>query len=150
MLENFLFESRHIEHYAHTRGLLDGDHFASKLSSWIAVGCLSVRQVYWATRRYEQKFSPTIHTETFLQHLKVRDFWRYYCLCHGDKVEREYGLLDTPKFTWINNLEIIHRWRIGQTGMPLIDALMRELMTTGYMSNRGRHLCAMYLTLDLR
>jgi deoxyribodipyrimidine photo-lyase len=106
--------------------------------------------VYWAVRRYEQKFSPTINTETFMQHLKVRDFWRYYCLCHGNKVEREYGILDTPKFEWITNFEIIQRWRVGQTGIPLIDALMRELVATGYMSNRGRHLCAMYLTLDLR
>jgi deoxyribodipyrimidine photo-lyase len=34
--------------------------------------------------------------------------------------------------------------------MPLIDALMRELNATGYMSTSGRHLTAMYLTLDLR
>ena len=36
------------------------------------------------------------------------------------------------------------------TGMPLIDALMRELKYTGYMNNRGRMVVAAYLTLDLK
>jgi len=36
------------------------------------------------------------------------------------------------------------------TGMPLIDALMREVKCTGYMSNRGRQIVAAYLTLDLK
>ena len=36
------------------------------------------------------------------------------------------------------------------TGMPLIDALMRELLYTGFMSNRGRQIVACYLALDLK
>ena len=47
-------------------------------------------------------------------------------------------------------MELVERWRSGSTEMPLIDALMRELKATGFMSNRGRQIVAAYLTLDLR
>jgi deoxyribodipyrimidine photo-lyase len=35
------------------------------------------------------------------------------------------------------------------TGIPLIDAFMRELNQTGFMGNRGRQIVAAFLTLDL-
>lgn len=48
------------------------------------------------------------------------------------------------------DIETIKRWKEGKTGMPLIDACMRELNQTGWMSNRGRQIVASYLTLDLK
>ena len=47
-------------------------------------------------------------------------------------------------------MDVINRWKNGQTGMPIIDAHMRELKATGFMSNRGRVVVASYLALDLR
>jgi len=41
------------------------------------------------------------------------------------------------------------RWKDGQTGVPIVDALMRELRSTGYMSNRGRYVVASYLVFYL-
>lgn len=46
-------------------------------------------------------------------------------------------------------MEVIRRWKAGKTGMPIIDALMREMNTTGFMGNRGRQIVASYLALDL-
>lgn len=37
-----------------------------------------------------------------------------------------------------SNNEIFERWKTGSTGIPIIDACMRELVKTGYLSNRGR------------
>ena len=45
--------------------------------------------------------------------------------------------------------EMIQRWKDGETGIPLIDALMRELLTTGYISYRGRQHVASYFVHDL-
>ncbi|RYF77118.1 MAG: DASH family cryptochrome [Comamonadaceae bacterium] len=42
------------------------------------------------------------------------------------------------------------RWCRGDTGQPLVDAAMRELATTGYLSNRLRQVVASYLIHDLR
>lgn len=47
-------------------------------------------------------------------------------------------------------MAIVNRWRQGKTGMPLIDALMREMNETGFMPNRGRMVVACYLTMDLK
>jgi deoxyribodipyrimidine photo-lyase len=50
---------------------------------------------------------------------------------------------------WREDEEALTRWKQGTTGMPLIDANMRELAATGWMSNRGRQNVASYLILDL-
>lgn len=50
---------------------------------------------------------------------------------------------------WQKDEESLRRWREGRTGMPLIDALMREMNESGFMSNRGRQIVASYLTHDL-
>jgi deoxyribodipyrimidine photo-lyase len=50
---------------------------------------------------------------------------------------------------WREDEEALTRWKQGNTGMPLVDANMRELAATGWMSNRGRQNVASYLILDL-
>lgn len=46
-------------------------------------------------------------------------------------------------------VQVFEDWKHGKTGMPLVDANMRELSATGFMSNRGRQNVASYLVLDL-
>jgi deoxyribodipyrimidine photolyase len=53
--------------------------------------------------------------------------------------QREWGVDDAAA----------ERWREGQTGLPFVDAFMRQLGQTGYMSNRGRQQVASYLVYDL-
>ncbi len=48
-----------------------------------------------------------------------------------------------------NDTEKFERWQSGKTGIPFIDAHMRQLNQTGYMSNRGRVNCASYFVRDL-
>lgn len=50
---------------------------------------------------------------------------------------------------WENKDDPARKWCEGRTGVPFIDACMRELRETGYMSNRGRQNVASYLTKDL-
>ena len=51
---------------------------------------------------------------------------------------------------WEDKVEDLQRWKEGKTGLPLIDALMREMNESGFMPNRGRMVAASYLTHDLR
>ena len=69
---------------------------------------------------------------------------------YGNKVFSEYGIYDREYYSWKVDKNIIERWRTGKTGMPLIDALMREMKLTGFMPNRGRMVVACYLTMDLK
>lgn len=79
-----------------------------------------------------------------------RDFNRYWCIFHGDKIFHEYGIYNREYYQWKTDMSIVQRWRDGQTGMPLVDALMREMNETGFMPNRGRMVVACYLTMDLK
>ena len=47
-------------------------------------------------------------------------------------------------------MTIVEKWKQGRTGMPFIDACMRQLNTTGFITDRGCSLLASYLTLDLK
>jgi len=47
------------------------------------------------------------------------------------------------------DIEIYKRWKTGTTGIPIIDACMRELTQTGYLSNKGRQMIASFLAIDI-
>ena len=44
-----------------------------------------------------------------------------------------YGIYDRSYYNWQTKDETVQRWKAGMTGMPLIDALVREMNQTGYM-----------------
>jgi deoxyribodipyrimidine photo-lyase len=48
------------------------------------------------------------------------------------------------------DMDAFDRWKEARTGMPIVDALMRELAITGWMPNRGRRICASFLTMDCK
>ena len=50
---------------------------------------------------------------------------------------------------WDNNYDLLEKWCSGTTGIPFVDAGMRELNTTGHMHNRVRMVCASFLTKNL-
>ena len=66
-----------------------------------------------------------------------RDFFLFTALKERDRLTRPEGLRDEPPTTE-HAPEAFQRWARGQTGFPFVDACMRELAATGYMSNRGR------------
>ncbi len=69
---------------------------------------------------------------------------------HGNKVFSSYGIYDRTYYNWQTDLEKVDRWRQGKTGMPFVDALMREMNETGFMPNRGRMVVSSYFTHDIR
>lgn len=78
----------------------------------------------------------------------ARDFFRFQAAKHGTAVFREGGLLGKAP-TWRGGEREFQLWANGCTGFPLVDANMRELQATGWMSNRGRQNVASFLALDL-
>ena len=73
----------------------------------------------------------------------------------GDKITRASGIQggddgDGGSTTqWRNDPDVFRRWASGETGFPFVDACMREIAATGWMSNRGRQNVASFLTLAL-
>ena len=136
--------------YKQTRNGLTGVDYSSKFSPWLATGALSPRQVMAALRQFEAEHGANDGTYWLWFELLWRDNFRLLHLQHGAALYRERGLsAQQPAAQPSHSPQGFARWCHGQTGEPLVDAAMRELAATGYLSNRLRQVVASYLMYDL-
>ena len=134
--------------YKQTRNGLTGVDYSSKFSPWLATGALSPQQVMAQLRAFEQEHGANDGSYWLWFELLWRDYFRLLHLQYGRALYRAQGLSDQPLTA--HNAQGFKRWCHGQTGEPLVDAAMRELAATGYLSNRLRQVVASYLVYDLR
>jgi deoxyribodipyrimidine photo-lyase len=147
-LHTYIWEKDCLRVYKETRnGMLNPDD-SSKLSPWLALGCLSPRYVYGQVVQYEAERVKNDSTYWLVFELLWRDYFRWMSAKHGDRLFRVSGLRGL-KLPWKEDWTRFDLWRNGQTGYPLVDASMQELFTTGFMSNRGRQNVASFLTKNL-
>lgn len=137
-----------LQHYKETRNGMLNPNDASRFSPWLALGCLSPRYVYEEVRRYECNRIKNDSTYWLIFELIWRDYFRFICAKHGDRIFK-IGGLQQINLPWKSDRAQFDQWASGQTGYPLIDANMRELIATGFMTNRGRQNVASFLTKNL-
>lgn len=87
-------------------------------------------------------------SETFLKQLIWRDFYMMI-LDHHPQLVNQALKPAYDRIPWRNNEEAFEKWRQGCTGIPLVDAGMRQLNQTGFMHNRLRMITASFLTKNL-
>lgn len=149
-LQYYLWETDLAQNYRETRsGLLGGD-YSTKFSPWLAQGCLSPKMIYHELKKYEAQRGANKSTYELFLSLMWRDFYRFMAKKHGRVIFRKEGVHGNSKPTWSDDFRILQRWIDGETGIPFIDANMKELATTGYLSNRGRQNVASFLVHDLQ
>ena len=147
-LDHYFWQSDRLQVYKQTRnGMLKPDD-SSKFSPWLALGCLSPRYIYTQVKQYESDRLANDSTYWLIFELLWRDYFRFVAAKHGDRLFYLSGLrnMDIP---WKQDWKRFELWQKGKTGFPLVDANMRELAATGYMSNRGRQNVASFLTKNL-
>lgn len=114
----------------------------SHLSAHLKFGTVSPREVWHAVHR---AYGPD---HGVLRQLYWRDFFthiaRHFPHVFGHAFRRAYD--DLP---WQDDAVAFRAWCQGQTGFPLVDAGMRELVATGFMHNRARMVTASFLVKDL-
>ena len=88
--------------------------------------------------------------ETFLKVLVWREF-AYHLMYHTPHILNDNWKMDWDAFPWNKDETHCHvvAWKQGRTGVPFVDAAMREMYVTGRMHNRGRMIVASYLTKHL-
>ena len=147
-LNHYFWEQDCLKDYKLTRNGMLGANYSSKFSPWLALGCLSPRFIYKQVKEYEAKRVKNDSTYWLIFELLWRDFFRFICAKHGNKIFRKSGLqgINIP---WQEDWEKFRLWQEGKTGFPLVDANMRELAVTGFMSNRGRQNVASFLAKNL-
>lgn len=148
-LNSYLWERDLLKTYKETRNGLLGDAYSSKLSAWLANGCVSPRQIFEEVKRYEQERIANESTYWLIFELYWRDFFRFVALKYGSRIFRISGIRYDMQKTWREDPVLFGKWANGETGFPFVDANMRELLQTGFMSNRGRQNVASFLVNDL-
>ncbi|WP_243612588.1 cryptochrome/photolyase family protein [Shimia aestuarii] len=141
-LEAFLEEG--LSGYKEGRDIPSAPH-VSRLSPHLAFGEISPNTVW-----YGAKAQPASRDrDHFLSELGWREF-SYNLLFHNPDMDWQNLNRKFDGFPWRDAPDLLTAWQKGQTGIPIVDAGMRELWQTGYMHNRVRMIVASFLVKNLR
>ncbi|KAL0312266.1 UNVERIFIED_CONTAM: Cryptochrome DASH, chloroplastic/mitochondrial [Sesamum radiatum] len=134
--------------YKVTRNGMLGPDYSTKFSPWLASGSLSPRFIYQEVKRYEKQREANDSTYWVLFELIWRDYFKFLSIKQGNSLFHAGGPRKV-KTNWSQDQALFDAWRDGRTGYPLIDANMKELLTTGFISNRGRQIVCSFLVRDM-
>jgi len=146
-LKNY-FASRHPSSYKQTRNALQGRFLSTGFSPWLAHGCLSPRQLLAQLQGYEEEVEANESTYWIFFELLWREYYQLYALRHGSRLFSFRGINGKRPLTSFY-AQRFKAWCEGETEWPLINACMKQLKATGWMSNRGRQLVASCLVNEL-
>lgn len=146
-----IFADDALNHYTISRNL-PARHGTSRLSPHLHFGEITPRQIHHALQacasRRDARQRPDL--EPYLRELGWREF-AHHLLYHFPGTPEVNFNPRFDGFRWVDDHpSAIVRWQQGRTGIPLVDAGMRELWHTGWMHNRVRMIAASFLTKNLR
>ncbi|WMC10375.1 DASH family cryptochrome [Oceanimonas pelagia] len=147
-LTHYLFERRALSHYKASRNELTGRYFSSHLSAALAWGCLSPRTVWHQILAYEQHWGSDEHSYWLRFELLWREYFHWSLRVHDRQLFAAGGLTGRA-VTGEFNAAYWQAWCNARTGWPMIDAGLKELMATGFCSNRLRQNLASCLIHEL-
>jgi len=142
------FSSNKPSTYKKTRNELMGIDFSTKFSPWLASGYISARQIYNFLLSYESNVSKNESTYWIFFELLWREYFRLIFKKYGKKIFHKYGL--GFSIEEVNHSpENFELWKDGKTNSNFVNAGMRELKETGFLSNRMRQIVASFLVNEL-
>ncbi len=148
-VDYYLWESEAVLEYKLTRNGMVGRKYSSKLSAFLSLGCLSARQIYDELKRFEEEVESNESTYWLFFELLWREYFQWIALKHGKDLFTAHGLQPEKPLKQGFNARAFEKWTSGNTGDRFVDANMKELVATGFMSNRGRQNVASYLVHDM-
>ena len=132
--------------YKDGRNLPAAPH-VSRLSPHIHWGEISVNQIWHAARARNDL--PETDVDNFCSELGWREF-SHSLLYFNPELKRRNLQAKFDGFDWRDDDALLRAWQRGRTGIPFVDAAMRELWQTGYMHNRMRMVTGSFLVKNLR
>jgi deoxyribodipyrimidine photo-lyase len=145
---NDYFNSAAPSTYKQTRNALDDWQASTKFSPYLANGNLSARQIWAAVERYESEVVKNEDTYWIKFELLWREYFHWLAQHQGVSLFQFQGMAKTAPLTSYFS-ERFKKWCAGNTPYPLVNACMKQLNASGYMSNRGRQLVASCLVNEL-
>jgi deoxyribodipyrimidine photo-lyase len=123
----------------------------STLSPYLSAGMISPRQCLLAAAgANEGKLEGgAAGPATWISELLWREFYRHLIFGVPRLSMGRAFRPATEQLEWETSSEHLEAWKAGRTGVPIVDAAMRQMSETGWMHNRARMIAAMYLTKHL-
>lgn len=137
------FIANHIETYKHKRNY-PGIKGSSDMSPYLSFGQISPNRIWYKLINH----GPEEVVEPFLRQLIWREFYGHLHY-HAPHFLTQNVQIKFDDFGFQTHSEYLRAWQTGQTGIPIIDAGMRQLWATGTMHNRIRMLVASFLTKNM-
>jgi deoxyribodipyrimidine photo-lyase len=121
-----------------------GKPYVSRLSPHLHFGEISANQLWFTI----QSITDNKNSDHFCSELGWREF-SYSQLYYSPDLPTKNQKSKFDLFPWVTNEIALDAWKKGQTGVPMVDAGMRELWNTGYMHNRVRMIVGSFLVKNL-
>ncbi len=123
----------------------------SQIGVYLNIGVLSIRQCLQAifANTQGQFVIENEGQQTWLSELIWREFYQHILFDFPQVSKNQPFKANTQHIQWRYNEQHLHAWQQGQTGIPIVDAGMRELLATGWMHNRVRMITAMFFSKNL-
>ena len=145
-----------IEHYKDRRDFPALDSATSQLSPYLAIGTISPRQCIAAALDANERASNKRALDAgdagaacWISELIWREFYIHVLAGYPRVCKNRAFQIPTDRIKWSYDERHFRAWCEGKTGVPIVDAAIRQLLATGWMHNRLRMVAAMYLTKDL-
>lgn len=144
------FVEQHLDHYQTDRDF-PAKPGTSQLSAYLVAGVVSPRQCLHAALQANQgEFeSGNVGAVTWINELLWREFYKHILVGYPRVSRHRAFRPETEAMAWRDAPEELAAWKEARTGLPIIDAAMRQLLETGWMHNRLRMVVAMFLTKNL-
>lgn len=133
-----------LQHYKEGRNS-PAKPYVSRLSPHLHFGEISPNQLWYAIR----SLSDDKNSEHFCRELGWREF-SHSLLYYNHDLPNKNLQSKFNHFPWVDDEVALEAWKKGQTGVPMVDAGMRELWQTGFMHNRVRMIVGSFLVKNLR
>lgn len=140
------------KHYDSNRDNIADENATTMIGAYLKFGCVSIREFYWAVVDKFGKGHGIINEllwRSYFDHLIIR----FPSLLRGQTNPKLTNLSLSStwhNYQWNKSKTMFNKWAKGKTGVPLVDAAMNQLLTTGFMPNRCRMIVAMYAVRDLK
>ncbi|MDP1539783.1 MAG: DASH family cryptochrome [Moraxellaceae bacterium] len=152
-VDEYIWQTQAIRDYKNTRNGLSGRLFSTQFSPWLASGALSARYIWQAVTEHELQFQANDSTYWVKFELLWREFFHWQHQYHGNAWFSRNGIQGPRAFAMTalgsTQQKYLNHWQQGTTANDFINANMRMLSQTGWMSNRGRQNVASYLIHEL-
>lgn len=128
---------------------------SSHLSCYISSGIISTRVIVHEAEKVStgglicKDLKTNTPVQEFIREIAWRDFYKH-ALCNWPYISMDLPFqFEFTKLKWNNDENTFKSWCLGNTGVPIVDAIMRKLLNTGYINNRARMIVASFLSKNL-